>query len=1050
VAKRSLTPPAISTLLQPPIVRTGMLPHTAQSALASSHRPPSTKDIPPVTLPNIAHVEASAFNPYLSQIGNLYEAFQRAKAEADDAAATLSKDSASKNDLPDALERALHPASPAATPKLSSSAFSPSASPKPRPKPKRRISGSKRTLPTVTPLSTIPNVYFDENFHLENPRTFDVVSERSEVVRPARTKSGDDLHDAHGSLEAPQPPGRKALATNAILQEKLSWYMDTVEVHLISSISTASTSFFAALGSLRQLQSEASESVERIKTVRSDLQRLDDQMAIGGLKIVDMKRRRENLRKLTHATDQLQAVIIGLSACDETVEKGALESAMTRLESIDGLICGTLDTTDPSATSWMQPPCPPVLVDLRNLRALDGVSEGMQQLRFRIGKGFEQRFVETLRTDLREHVKRTSSRDTLERWAKTSQRGRGDHPRFKSTLPAYLTTSIQFRADLRAELVGLSGSNFTNQASATFRDAIVREMKLLIRNYLPSSTDDDAESMTSVSTRGGRGYSQHDKNSILARNLRAMDPADAEDFFTGIFTDISEALRRLSVQVKVLLDVTSGVSTPPASSGGLRSPPRSPYMSSIDGAMGAAPNPMDMIGIQEELMQALDMSSLLGQAVDAAQTQVTKLLKVRAEVTSNLPLNRFLRYFNLCRLFADECEAVSGRSGAALKGVVNNHITDFVSKFGDNEKQALAKAMDSDRWEPKDFDEHDKGVLSRILKGMESDPSEWIQAGSILDEIEEERTTNGTLPTNGTSTEKEKKSPAPAYVDEEKYIISNSSTVVIRGIERFEILLTAMPSMTSEISTVLCDYVKLFNSRLCQLILGAGAMHSAGLKNINTKHLAIASQTLSFVIALLPYLRECARRHATANKSALAEFDNVKRLLHDQQQSIHEKLIDIMSNRATVHVRNLKKIEWDTEAETKKDVSPNMETLTKETVTLHKVINKYLHEMQVRMIMAPVFESYRDQLGKVFKEAAVKTDLGKQRFVVISNSRQHDSYYTESFAMRNSSMRNSNTSMVLEILARTLSSLLREKWWRRANLKAKRSVKRTRRKSQRL
>jgi vacuolar protein sorting-associated protein 54 len=506
-----------------------------------------------------------------------------------------------------------------------------------------------------------------------------------------------------------------------------------------------------------------------------------------------------------------------------------------------------------------------------------------------------------------------------------------------------------------------------------------------------------------------------------------MDPADAEEFFTGIFTDIGEALRRLSVQVKVLLDITSGVSTPPASSGGLRSPPRSPYINSIDGAMGAAPNPMDMIGIQEELMQALDMSSLLGQAVDAAQTQVTKLLKVRAEVTSHLPLNRFLRYFNLCRLFADECEAVSGRSGAALKGVVNNHINDFVSKFGDNEKQALAKAMDSDRWEPKDFDEHDKGVLSRILKGMESDPSEWIQAGSILGEVEEERTTNGTLPTNGTSTEKEKKSPAPAYVDEEKYIISNSSTVVIRGIERFEILLTAMPSMTSEISMVLCDYVKLFNSRLCQLILGAGAMHSAGLKNINTKHLAIASQTLSFVIALLPYLRECARRHATANKSTLAEFDNVKRLLHDQQQSIHEKLIDIMSNRATVHVRNLRKIEWDTEAETKKDVSPNMETLTKETVTLHKVINKYLHEMQVRTIMAPVFESYRDQIGKVFKEAAVKTDLGKQRFVTISQSRQRDLYLTESFVMRSSSMRNSNTLMALETLARTLSSLLRGK-----------------------
>jgi vacuolar protein sorting-associated protein 54 len=408
--------------------------------------------------------------------------------------------------------------------------------------------------------------------------------------------------------------------------------------------------------------------------------------------------------------------------------------------------------------------------------------------------------------------------------------------------------------------------------------------------------------------------------------------------------------------------------------------------SSIDGYIGNDVPPPASNDLQMELMQALDMSSLLGQAVDAAQTQITKLLKVRSEATANLPLERFLRYFNLCRLFADECEAVSGRSGAALKSIVNNHITDFVSKFGDYEKQELARAMDSDRWEPKDFEADDVEALARILKGMESDPPSWSETGDVLREIKEP-TTNGTsTTTNGTSEEKPKekgKNTTPAIVDEEKYTISSSSTYVLRGIERFEILLSAIPNMTSEVSSSLCDYIKLFNSRLCQLILGAGAMHSAGLKNINTKHLAIASQTLSFIIAILPYIRECARRRiaSASNKSAIGEFDNVKRLLQDQQVSIHDKLTDILSGRATVHMRSLKKVEWDTEAEANKDVSSSMESLTKDTVTMHKVINKYLSEMQVRMIMAPVFESYREQVGKVIQDAAVKTPAGKARYV---------------------------------------------------------------------
>lgn len=250
-----------------------MLPHTSGSALAG-HRPPSTKDIPPVTLTNIPHIEPTAFNTYLSQVGNLFEAFQRAEAEAEAETGQPIRRGSKKDE---ALT-----SSPASTPNLSGAPFTPADAPKP----KRRTSGSKRALPAATPLSTIPNVYFDENFHLENPRTFDIVSERSEVVRPVRTTSHDDV--ANGSLESPQPPGRKALATNAILQEKLSWYMDTVEVHLISAISTASTSFFAALGSLRELQSEASESVARIKGLREDLRRLDEEMAVGGLKVVDM------------------------------------------------------------------------------------------------------------------------------------------------------------------------------------------------------------------------------------------------------------------------------------------------------------------------------------------------------------------------------------------------------------------------------------------------------------------------------------------------------------------------------------------------------------------------------------------------------------------------------------------------------------------------------------------------------------------------------------------------------------------------------------------
>ena len=208
-------------------------------------------------------------------MGDLYDALQRAKENEEEGGTQLFRRGNKVDDFSDLLDQGS-----SKKPNLSRQASLASlASSLEPPKPRRKSSASgRRTLHAPTPLSTIPPVYFEEDFHLENPRTFDVVSEHSEVVRPT-PGSLDERRASNGNAVRP----RKALATNAILQEKLSWYMDTVEVHLISSISTASSSFFAALGSLRELHSEAADSVGRIKALRKELETLDEEMAIGGL-----------------------------------------------------------------------------------------------------------------------------------------------------------------------------------------------------------------------------------------------------------------------------------------------------------------------------------------------------------------------------------------------------------------------------------------------------------------------------------------------------------------------------------------------------------------------------------------------------------------------------------------------------------------------------------------------------------------------------------------------------------------------------------------------
>ncbi|OAX82205.1 hypothetical protein ACJ72_03448 [Emergomyces africanus] len=771
---------------------------------------------------------------------------------------------------------------------------------------------------------------------------------------------------------------RKALATNAILQEKLSWYLDTVEIHLISSISTASTSFFTALGSLQELHGEATASVQKIQALRKDLSKLDSDMALGGLKVVSLKRRRENVRKLADAVCQLKAIITCVSQCEQMVENGDIENALDELDHVEKLTAGEQIPTKPEDRTEVPSQLPETLIDLRGIKALEGASHDLGQLRYRIGIAYERRFLDCLIGDLKRHVDSVPPDITLLRLGDAFQRSRRGHRKVVSGLPTYMTVDSGFRSRLRTELAGLGRARYTAPAATSFKNSVLRQMKSAIRRHLPSSSDDDNESIMSASTHGGRQLSQQEKSSILARNLRALDPDDAFLMLTKIYTGISESLRRLSVQVKVLLDITSGLSSPP-STGGIRSPGRSPSLNSLDTVTRSRTTP---VIAQEEILEVLDMSSLLGQAVDIVQSQIVKILKVRSEQIANGSLEQFLRYFSLNKLFADECEAISGRSGAALKNVVDSQIREFISHFSDSRKHRIVEVMDSDRWGAKDFGDEENTLLSRILKASTEDIDLWISTSRIWESEDSQQSTaaqdNAEANGNGVSGAGKDKIRR-AVVDEQKYILPESALLILKTIDEFQHLMTGIPSMVQDIALNFLECLKLFNSRSSQLILGAGATRSAGLKNITTKHLALASQALSFITALIPYVREFIRRHHTS-ASLMAEFDKTKRLYQEHQSGIHEKVVDIMTSRATIRVNSMKKIDWDAQQDTSA-VSPYMDTLTQETDTLHRVLAKHLPETTVMTIMDPVFTNYRDQWTKAFQVAPLKTESGKQRML---------------------------------------------------------------------
>ena len=744
--------------------------------------------------------------------------------------------------------------------------------------------------------------------------------------------------------------------------------MDTIEVHLINSISTASTTFFTALGSLKELHSEAADSVKRIKVLRKELEALDQEVATSGMQISQKRKREDNLRRLSKAILQLKKVTESLVECESLVDAGELDKALASMDSLEMLIEGQRDEAGQEANDAE-------LFDLRSSSALQGINNDLGTLRFRIGKAYESQFADVLLADLRQHIANISHPEVLIRWNNAASRARGGHSRTPSVFPTYLTKTDELRTQIMPSMVGLHRAKHISTAALAYRDLVLREVKNIIRRPLPSSSEDDNESMMSVSTAGGnKPRSAQEKSSALARNLRALEAEDAEDLLKNVYVGVTETLRRLSTQVKVLLDIASSISNPHLADGPKSPSPRSPM------ASPRLDRDPDDIELQEELHKTLNVAKLHDHAVDIANEKIVKVLKVRSEQTIRLPLEFFLRYFTLNLYFANECEAISGKTSTALKNVVNNQIREFVQKHGDTKMTQLAQEMGMDRWEAADFTPETSEILQEVLEASDRDSPSWsdktriwIPAMEVSAIDADNQATNGEE-SNGAA----KKDVRTATINEEIFMLPKSAILVLEGISSFLQLTSGIPSMTSDIASSLIAYLQLFNSRCTQLILGAGATKSAGLKNITAKHLALASQALAFTATLVPYMREFTRRHAGSSasvSSVMGEFDKVRRLLQEHQDNIHQKLVGIMSGRAAAHSKTMKTIDWDT------NPGPHsyMETLNKETITLHKALTKHLPESSIHMIMVDVFAKYKEQLGNALEDATPSTPQGRNR-----------------------------------------------------------------------
>jgi vacuolar protein sorting-associated protein 54 len=694
---------------------------------------PTTRDIPAVTLTNLSKVNYSSFEPYLSSVGPDYERHRRFKQGLMEEHLRIgSKDpsllpTSSFTDLIDSKLLANISTSNLSTKSLDDTIQSPLTQPSPR----RRVF-PRRNEDEPESLDTVPSVFFDPNFSLSNPRTFDIVNENSDLL--ARSGTGK--------------PDRKSLASNAILQEKLSWYMDTVEVHLIKEINDASTSFFAALSDLQDLNEDASSCVARIARLREELGRIQDIHALKGAGIAKLHIKRANIARLQQSVDLISKIIKMKDRIDEHLDRKENGPAYQLMQDIKSM----MESSETKSS----------LMNLRRVDALRNIDAEMANVLSRIGNSQGNDLAKTLIADIRSWTDSTNTQATLRRLSDTFNRDPARKEIVNISSPAHISVPEDVRATVVQQLQGLQQTRFVETGMELYRKEIVKEVKSVIKKNLPSLDDDTESVMSSFTTSQSNANDRKDRkdrSQALAKNLRQMAPEAFLEMITTTYACLAEFFRRLQTHQKLLLDLTALSGTVPA-----------------------------------------DLSEVLNNIIDISSARIQKILGVRAEQNSHLVPRDFYVFLASTRLFTLECERITGKAPTVLMTTANSQARGFVSWLHLDRVKLLGNAIDRDKWKSEDVLAVTQRQTNLLIESATKDPTSWLK----FVRIESLENVNGVNTDDGLE--------KTLTIEEEKFFVVGCVVLLLGILEEYCIAIIALPPLQSDIAANLIEIFKVHSS----------------------------------------------------------------------------------------------------------------------------------------------------------------------------------------------------------------------------------------------
>ncbi|AGO10362.1 AaceriABL093Wp [[Ashbya] aceris (nom. inval.)] len=692
-------------------------------------------------------------------------------------------------------------------------------------------------------LEDIPSVYFNEDFQLDNPRVFRKVVE--------------DIDLQLGSLTIASQPQRAAAYKD--LQDRLNFYLDTIENILIVDISKSSHKFLDALEDVGTIKEEAQIVLTKLDRLQVELETEDRERLQKRLRLLQKLTRIRNIERLEQGLLQLHVVLKQIEECRRLYDSDDYTTCLKYISSVELLISGNVED-DEISREWTHG-WPYSLQDLSSIPALAPKREYLSNVRIEIGGKLSLALVELLLSDLRAYAAKQTVRETLERLQSQTKGER-----------TYWDIDLEFRQKVNDIIQRLIKCEELTSAFQLYQDKFITELKSIIKRHLPKEQPssenslNDGESVPEPSrppTPSNKGTASN--GSKLSRLIREQTPGEFQEMLTNIITEESNALRRLSRHQKLLLDVS------------------------------LTELPSDTS--QYDMIMQLDIRRSINEGIRIIQLRLGKVIAVRRDFTSQLPHLQFLRFYMVCALFIQECESLSGDLLTKyLADVLTMQVRNYISTFSVNNMEQLQQSIDADRWIPYIVETTDQSDVNDIVSCPDIDPLNWVRARDLAVE---------NLPATSPSpaiSQGSSLSPSPApsrsfssttghkrsvVVGDKTFVASESLIVCLRMLCALLLLSLNLPSTyLSLLEKAVLDLLRCFNMRAMS---SAASAHDKKPSSA-TKNLSIMGESLDCLSEMIGLVQGFYQRLEALHKDFQALPPHTYAVLTQQFRRSSDKL----------------------------------------------------------------------------------------------------------------------------------------------------------------